>query len=290
MRLLFIVFTFPVLAFGQNSFNGTIINKKTREKVPFATIGLIKENIGTNADEEGNFSLHRYKKIPNDSIIISCIGYETLTLPVEKINFQFLNIELSEKIKSLSEVVIKSTTVSTTLNDFKKCGNSYITTSGLITQLAQHFNSPVENASLTHVTICRNSHFYDAEKTIFRIRIYNMDSVSKAPSADLCNEIIEVKTKSKIIKVNLEKYNIQIPDKDFFIAVEWLKIPYNIEKGKMKINGKEVEHITYHPSIGWSDAKNDQIEAWSLDYKNNWRLVYFPSAKTSLSIAATIKY
>jgi hypothetical protein len=117
-----------------------------------------------------------------------------------------------------------------------------------------------------------------------------MNTITKAPSADLCNEIIEVKTKSKIIEVNLEKYDIQIPNKDFFIAVEWLKIPYNMKTSKIKINGKKEEHITYHPSIGWTDAKNDQVEAWSLDYKNNWRRMFSMINKTSVSIAATIKY
>jgi hypothetical protein len=136
MRLLFLILIFPDLAFSQHTFNGKLINKATKEKISFATIGLIKENIGTNADEEGIFSLRRYQEIPNDSLIISCIGYETLMLPVEKNNLQFLKIELSEKIKSLSEVVIKSNTVSTTLNNFKSCGSSYITTSGFQTQLA----------------------------------------------------------------------------------------------------------------------------------------------------------
>jgi len=290
MHLLFIVLSFPVLAFGQKTFNGIITNKETKEKIPFATIGLIKENTGTNADEEGRFSLPQNKKIPNDSLIISCIGYETLTLPVENINSEFLHIELREKIKTLSAVVIKSNTVSTTLNDFNKCGNSYITSSGFQTQLAQHFHAPEENVSLTHVTICRSSHFYDADKTIFRIRIYDMNNTTKAPGKDLCNEIIEVKTRSKTIGVNLEKYNIQIPGKDFFIAIEWLKIPFNMEKSKARINGKIVEHITYHPSIGWTEAKDDQVEAWSLDYKNNWRRMIRMINKTSVSIAATIKY
>ena len=99
-----------------------------------------------------------------------------------------------------------------------------------------------------------------------------------------------MKTRSKTITVNLEKYKIRIPNKDFFVAVEWLKIPYSESKSTIKINGKETEHITYRPSIGWTKNPNPQMEAWMLDYKNIWRKMFKSSIRTSVSISATVKY
>ncbi|PJE46209.1 MAG: hypothetical protein CUR34_09475 [Sediminibacterium sp.] len=103
----------------------------------------------------------------------------------------------------------------------------------------------------------------------------------------LIGQIIEVKTRSKKVIVNLEKYKIRIPKKDFFVAVEWLKIPYNESKSTIKINRKETEHITYRPSIGWTENPNLQMEAWMLDYKNNWRRIFKSTLRTSVSISET---
>lgn len=293
MRYLIILLFFPFNLFGQNSFEGKVVNAKSKEIIPFATIGLIKENIGTNANENGKFTLLSQGIKENDTLIISCVGYSTQKLPIDKINKIGLVIELTEQVTILNEVVVKNKTSWTTetLNDFSKCGNSFITSSGYQTQLAQHFEVKEENSILTEIKICRMAiALIDNEKTIFRIRIYNIDTITKSPSTDLCDEIIEVKTKRKVININLAKYKIRIPSKDFFVAVEWLKIPYNESKSKMKDNGKEVEHITYRPSIGWTDNVNSKMEAWMLDYKNIWRPMFKMNNKTSVSISATVKY
>lgn len=293
MRNLIILLFFPFNLFGQNSFEGKVINAKSKEIVPFATIGLMKENIGTNANENGKFTLLSQGIKENDTLIISCVGYSTQKLPIDKINKIGLVIELKEQVTILNEVVVKNKTSWTTetLNDFSKCGNSFITSSGYQTQLAQHFEVKEENSILTEIKICRMAiALIDPEKTMFRIRIYDIDTMTKSPSTDLCDEIIEVKTRSKVININLEKYKIRIPSKDFFVAVEWLKIPYNESKSKMKVNGKEVEHITYRPSIGWTDNTNSKMEAWMLDYKNVWRPMFKMNNKTSVSISATVKY
>lgn len=293
MRNLIILLFFPFNLFGQNSFEGKVINAKSKEIVPFATIGLMKENIGTNANENGKFTLLSQGIKENDTLIISCVGYSTQKLPIDKINKIGLVIELKEQVTILNEVVVKNKTSWTTetLNDFSKCGNSFITSSGYQTQLAQHFEVKEENSILTEIKICKMAiALIDPEKTMFRIRIYDIDTMTKSPSTDLCDEIIEVKTRSKVININLEKYKIRIPSKDFFVAVEWLKIPYNESKSKMKVNGKEVEHITYRPSIGWTDNTNSKMEAWMLDYKNVWRPMFKMNNKTSVSISATVKY
>ncbi len=293
MRLFFIFLITPIIALTQTSFKGIIINSKTKAGVSFATVGLIKENIGTNADEAGRFTLASGNRKQNDTLLISCVGYKTLKIPADNLSSN-ISIELNERESKLIEVVItaKNNWTYATLNEFSNCGNNFVATSGYHTQLAQHFQVSADNSYLTEIKICRNSDgILDAEKTIFRIRIYDMDTITKAPSSDLCDEVIEVKTKSKFINLNLEKYKINIPNKDFFVAIEWLKIPYNEQKTKMKLKGKEFENIIYRPSIGLTDAMNEKMEAWMLDYRNVWHPMFkMPHSKTSVSISATIKY
>lgn len=279
---------------GQTTYNGTISNKRTKEIIPFSTVGLVKENIGINAAEDGTFILVSKNETPNDTLIFSCVGYQTLKHAIDKNNVNNLSIELEEKVNELSEVVITNKTSWTfnTLNDFSKCGNSFVGSSGYQTQLAQHFQVPEYNALLTDIKICRMSLGpLGAEKTIFRIRIYDIDTLTKAPSNDLCDQVIEVKTKSKTISLNLEKYKIRIPNRDFFVAIEWLKIPYNESKSKTKLSaGKIIETLSYRPSIGWTDKVSSTMDAWMLDYKNVWRTMFKMNDKTSVSISATVKY
>ena len=293
MKLTIILLLFPFLTIGQTNIFGKVINHKNKEAIAFVTVGLMKENIGTNASEDGSFQLVSTKIKLNDTLIFSSVGFATLKLPVDKFKTDNIVVELSEQQTILNEVIVtnKSFWTSVTLNDFSKCGNSFISSSGYQTQLAQHFQAPKDNSILQDIKICRFSlPLIAIEKTIFRIRIYDIDTLKKSPSSDLCDQIIEVKTRSKTISINLEKYKIRIPNKDFFVAVEWLKIPFNESKSKMKVNGKNVEAITYRPSIGWTDNLNTKMEAWMLDYKNIWRPMFTMNNKTSVSISATVKY
>lgn len=293
MKLLIIFLLLPLYFFGQITLEGKVINTKSKAVIPFATVGLMKENIGTNANEDGSFLLITKANKTNDTLIISCVGFVTQKLPIDGNSKTNIVIELTGQATILTEIVVKNKTnwTTTTLNEFSKCGNSFITSSGYQTQLAQYFEVKEENSILTEIRICRMGiGLLDPEKTIFRIRIYDIDTLTKSPSIDLCDQIIEVKTRSKIINLDLEKYKIHIPNKDFFVAIEWLKIPFNESKSKIKVNGKEVESITYRPSIGWTDNVNSKMEAWMLDYKNVWRPMFKMNNKTSVSISATVKY
>lgn len=291
----FLIFLlFPSLhLFGQTAFCGKVISIKNKEIIPFATIGLMKENIGTNANEGGIFSLISKNNKTDDTLIISCVGYLTKLLPVERNKIGNLVIELTDLEKILDEVIVKSsnTRKSITINEFSKCPNHFITTSGYQRQIAQYFRTAENNSLLTNIKICRRSiGILDPDKTIFRIRIYDIDTVKRSPSKDLCDQIIEIKTRSKFINLNLDQYKILIPSKEFFVAIEWLKIPYNANKGTTKVNGNDVEHITYSPSIGWTENKNAEMTAWMLDYNNIWRPMFKMNNMTSLSISATVKY
>ena len=80
-----LLFLLPISAFSQTTYKGSIINKRTKEKISFATIGLVCENTGLNADENGEFNLPAKVSNPNDTLIISNVGFETLKVPVSKL-------------------------------------------------------------------------------------------------------------------------------------------------------------------------------------------------------------
>jgi hypothetical protein len=284
MRLLIIFICFSFFSFGQSELKGKIIDKKIKAAIPFATVGLVKENIGTNADEQGNFILVSQHQFANDSLIISCVGYETVRMPFDKYSLA-TPIELIERVTQLKEVTVLANHKwkSTTLNDFSGCGNHTLTTNGTQSQAAQHFLAPVENSILTEVEICTGVGPFYFKRSRFRIRVYDMDSISKAPSSDLSDEVIEINSTGKHETADLEKYNIHIPHRDFFIAVEWLKIPDNIERQE----SNAVSDTLYRPHIGFKESVNNSGEVWSLYYNNTW---FRDSFIDHLHIAATINY
>jgi hypothetical protein len=290
MRLIIILlfFFFPITLHAQIVYKGSILNRATRSAIPFATIGLIKANSGINADEQGNFSLS-VNKYDNDTIVISCVGYKTLKVPIVQYpsNRQF---ELTENQFTLSEVIIgKNYNGSQSLNEFSNCGNSSYTTIGHITQVAVHFQSPVPNSMLSEISICKRN-----DNSLFRIRVYARDSVLGKPSIDLVDTIIEVKSKRKHVNIDLEKYNIIIPEKDFFVAIEWIKIPYNESKIKIKYNGKKTIQTQYSPSIFFKERdvsitdSNNPLDIWHLTYQGRW-IKFFPKDGILL-LSAKVKY
>ncbi len=62
MKLVLLIFLFPLVCFGQTNYRGTVKDKKNNKAISFATIGLMKVNIGTTSDENGKFELKSFKK------------------------------------------------------------------------------------------------------------------------------------------------------------------------------------------------------------------------------------
>ena len=77
--------------------------------IPYASIGIIKKNIGTSSTEEGTFKFYVSNNEISDVIEISSIGYEPFKITVQ--NFIALKDKtfiLKEKITALNEVSIES--------------------------------------------------------------------------------------------------------------------------------------------------------------------------------------
>jgi len=287
MKLLLFIF-FPIISFGQVVFNGEVISRSSSLIIPFATVGFIKNNSGTNADEHGKFTLSP-SKFENDTLIISCVGYKTLKVDISKFPMN-MRFELENKEITLNEIIIgkQYNKSSPFLNEFTNCGINYYTTSGYIAEVAQHFKTDVNNSLLSEINICKSS-----DNALFRIRVYSMDSVRKIPLFDLADTIIEVKSTRRHVHLDLEKYKILIPNKDFFVSVEWLKIKSNERESKRVINGIKTIYFQYSPFLSFKEKNNlldygNSISVWQKDYKGKW-IKFYPENGVLL-ISAKVKY
>jgi hypothetical protein len=93
--------------YGQQRFSGMIIDKKSLEPIQYVNIGIVNQNIGTVSDLYGHFDLSIDSIYNNDSLKISCIGFNSLMIKVA--DFKLLiksNIYLDPKITVMPEVVV----------------------------------------------------------------------------------------------------------------------------------------------------------------------------------------
>jgi hypothetical protein len=106
MRSLVFLLFLPFYSHSQTVFSGKVVEGCTGKVIPYATVGLIKQNVGTNANEQGEFSIS-CKQPDRDSLIVSCIGYTTICLPVKDLSTNPV-LSLSVNEKRLRTVVIKN--------------------------------------------------------------------------------------------------------------------------------------------------------------------------------------
>ncbi len=278
----------PSILQAQIIYTGEVLNIKDNSSIPYASIGLLKENRGINANEEGRFILSSNSNHP-DTLIISSTGFETLKISTE--NFPASHhFFLKEKITELKNIIIRKTYEVKKISEFSGCGNAFYTSSGYISEVAKHFSTPVKNVVLDKIEICKS-----AENAIFRVKVYSMDSVNKMPLVELNDQIIEVKSLRRNVNINLSDYHIIIPDKDFFIAVEWLKIPYNHSEETVKINGVKTISARYSPLLSFPAEKSDSsntTETLDIIWQKNYNGKWFPInwKKSDLLISVTVRY
>jgi tetratricopeptide (TPR) repeat protein len=113
--LFLLLFCLSKTIFSQSdiTITGSIIDKETKQPLPYVNIGFIEKAIGTVSDEQGKFWLtFNADKVEFDAILqISSLGYETIKLKASKF-YSSINknnkIYLKPKPFSLEEVVISN--------------------------------------------------------------------------------------------------------------------------------------------------------------------------------------
>lgn len=266
--LLLILFSFPLYA--QKIVKGKVINKITRLGVPYTTIGLIKENKGTSANSEGEFKISA-SLYSEDSLRFSSVGYKTLIISLNNMSENAV-VELEDESTILNEVFITKDYKNVVLNQFNGCSLNYFSPALIsFSQLACYFKTPEENMKVKEINLCKL-----ASNSLFRIRFYLYDSTSKGPGKDISDKVIEINSSKRKVEENLEKYNIIIPGREFFVAIEWIFTDFNAFKMKAKINKKQIKYIAYNPNISFKDLKENVNDAeahefvWVLNFNGKW--------------------
>lgn len=198
---------------------GRVVDAKTKEPVPFASIGLLKAGAAALTNQQGYFQLAGLEKDSQDSLIVMTLGYHRYAVLTERGKMEPLAIELNQRPTGM--------TTTCRVSDKRAASSPKGTEIAGVpgTQYAFFLKNEKQEQQLGEIQAVS---FYLGEggfpKEEMRVRVYAVDSISHGPGADLLNENIyfSPSQKSGWYTCVLRDYHIAISsNKGFFLAVEY---------------------------------------------------------------------
>ena len=267
---LIIVLNFNFFCSFSQIYSGQLINRETGQPILFANIGIIDKNIGTVSDAAGWFQIELNSKFDEDTLGITCIGYEKRTYLIRDFKNNIRNadpviIELLPKSYLLDEVTIQPIDTKTyTLGNFCESNSPYgnaFYSDILGTEMGVIINLPPKK----NKAFLKNFRFYIGEFTFdkFPVRLNIYTSKNDQPYENILTEAIflEITSAGEYI-IDLEKYNI-IMNGDFFISLEYYKIADKTE-GKLTFcavhNRKMNKGTGYYRLTSQGDWKREMFD------------------------------
>lgn len=220
-----------------------ITDSITAAPVPYARIRLAGSNEGTITDYDGYFDPYAVFKA-NDSILISCIGYETKGYRLKN-NTSSNRITLLPVSQQLEEVTIQ-----------QKKGKFVRKVLGITkdpkTMFFDH-NITANNGTIRAFYIpneysipgiLKNVQVYITDKGYpdahFRVHIYNVSPLEIKPDTELTtsNRIASGTTGNEWLQIDLSSERIVIPENGCFVGIEWFDHPKSHSfSDTMKVRG-----------------------------------------------------
>jgi len=256
MKVFFLLLPFLVFS-QQHVAKGVVLDKVTNEPIPYVNISILESRVGTSSDDDGSFSLEIKKEDINKVVRLSSLGYESSKITVS-LFLKSEKIFLKPRTEVLEEVIItnkfeEKTNVINKIEDSDLCyGYGSLAESPWIMALYFPYN---EDYKETEFLKSVKFHFgnFKNKKAKFRLRLFTIGKDS-LPDKDILKEnvIVELKKKQKEAVVDISDYDILFPREGFYVAFEWLYIPYNAEEVTFYFTDKKKKkekRIKYQPTF-----------------------------------------
>jgi len=283
-QLIALSLLFSCIAQAQQLYSGSVVNVVTGKGIPFVSLGFIRANSGTTSDGQGKFSIEA-SPLKNDSLLVSAIGFESRKVSVRN----WLDgrvIELKERSTVMEPVLVSSgARKPRSLNSFSHCSpNLFMIEKDVYRQIAFKFDVEEYGSQVTRLQLCK-----EKASARFHFRFYSIDSLNGCPSNDLTDSVIEVLSNARTVDLDLRNYNIVVPKKSFFVAIEWLFIDENKDREFLKVNATKNYHTCYQPYLKWKFAKERNADrTWVLRHDGIWQQLT-SSANTRFLISVDVR-
>lgn len=86
---------------------GHVYDNGNKVAIPYATVGIVEQNIGTITNSDGFFLLKIPDSLIGTSLLVSHLGYLTRHLPAGLLSGQQVDIYLDRRVISIQEVIIR---------------------------------------------------------------------------------------------------------------------------------------------------------------------------------------
>ena len=104
--VLFCAFSAFVSVAQKITISGKVVDNETQEPLPFASIGILGNSVGTITNLQGEFDFHLNNNLRNDIFAIQMLGYKTFEAPVWSLLKDSLKIEMNKSNFILQEVLV----------------------------------------------------------------------------------------------------------------------------------------------------------------------------------------
>ena len=294
MRKLLLI-TFALISnYSFSQLRSVVIEKETKEAIPYVNIWIEGENIGTTSNQQGEFEIN----IDSSAIIVfSAIGFETRRIQSDSITKE---VELKTSTTKLAEVVVTASkeNLKLTIGHFRRSKINHFFGVGTKPWITARYFPYEETYSKTpfigSLKILTNSEIRDAK---FNLRLYSINDRGEPGDYLYDENIIGIARKGKkVTEVDLSDLGIKFPKNGFFIAIEWLIIDenryeydYTMQGSKNKMKG-----VSYEPSIGTIPAETEDNSwiymqgRWQKVWKNRSPLDRYKDKYSLLAIELTL--
>ena len=214
----FLAFAFADGFSQKLTFQGTVLDSKGTP-IPFATISLDKEAVGTVSTDDGSFRLI-FSEAKSDSVVVYCLGYNRRAFSIKELKGdKAYTVRLSDNSFSINEVVVCSRKLRVKrVENRSKEGNTY---SGALGAIVLYKIEGVIGRKL------RDVQFYIEKQKIdayVGFRLFKVGRRTGLPEEELLdtNIVLKVKKGDKLVKVNVARFNIVVPAEGVYVGLEML--------------------------------------------------------------------
>ena len=250
---------------------GVIVDKDTKEPLPFTSIGLKDEQVGALTNEHGLFIVPAPTKAAQDTLLIMALGYYRRAIAVKRgVGQENLVIEVPKRA-----IVLKGVTVqSGKIKNLGLGSRENTPGEGMIQGLpGSQYAFFVKNDKQKKLGNVRTVSFYIGENGFprepFRVRLYKADGNYNAPNTDLLTEnvVVSAPTGGQWYTVDLTPYNIIAPDEGFFVAMEW------VVSGDKFFATNFMDNYTPYGQIMRPTYEFKESRTWNYTIGRGWNLI-----------------
>jgi hypothetical protein len=271
LLVLFLAFSSNLVWAQTTQIKGLIVDKDTKEPLPYTSVGLKEEQIGALSNEHGVFIVPAPTKNAQDTLLVMALGYFRKTVVVKRgVNVESLVVEVRKRVVELQGVTVQGGKI----KNLDLGARTSTPGEGMIQGLpGSQYAFFVKNDKKKRLGNVRTVSFYIGENGFprepFRVRLYKADGNYNSPNTDLLTEnvVVSAPQGGQWYTVDLTPYNIPAPEEGFFVAMEW------VVSGDKFFATNFMDNYTPYGQIMRPTFEFKESRTWNYSMGKGWNLL-----------------